>query len=136
MAIYLTEQEYADYFGIDLTEVPSDFVRLELLSISLFNSIFPNIPQNPEESLSETCYGFYKFAIAEQIMWLDTNPDSKEGVSSITNSFSIGRYSATQSDQFSSDELYKRLSTNAYTFLDQCGLTYSGLGTSCTIGGF
>ena len=133
MAIWLDEQDYADYFGIDIAEVPSDYTRLELLSVSLFSSIFPNIPQNVESDLSESCFAYYKYALAEQINWFNENEDVKDGVSSIVNSFNIGRYSENKGEQFTSDQLLKRLSTNAYSFLNQCGLTYTGLGNNCTI---
>ena len=129
MAIYVTEQEYADYFSIDLSEVPEDFDRLELLSIVLFETLFPI--QLPEDlsTLPPRCEESVKYALLEQIYKFANEPETVDGVSTFFTSFSIGRYSAQQGETYKVDELSKKLSSNAYMFLARCGFIYQGLGT-------
>lgn len=119
----ITEQDYKNYFGVDTA--PSNFSRLEYLSLNTFKSIPINlIPAN-----TNPCYEDFKKAVMEQINFYDINSDliTNEG----TSGYTLGSYSESAANKKETSQSIDRLSPMAYEILLNCGLITSSLGGCC-----
>lgn len=119
----VTEQDYKIYFGVDT--VPSNFLRLEFISLNTLKSII--IKPVPKKSCP--CYEDFKKAVLEQINFYDFNSDLITDSSS--SSYTLGSYSEGGSDSNEASNSMSRVSPVAYEILLNCGLLQSQLGGCC-----
>lgn len=121
----ITEEEYKEYFEVD--NVPSNFSRLEYLSIQTIKSIMINsIPAS-----TCPCYEDFKKAVMEQINFYDLNSDLITNESS--SGYSLGSYSENSSEKKETIKSIDRLSPIAYEILLNCGLLQISLGGCCYV---
>lgn len=112
--------EYKQYFGVSTT--PSNFKRLEQISIHLFNSI----PITEIPNKDDLRYNTFKEALMEQMNYYDMNSDLLD--SNGAGGYSLGSYHEGSSNQNKNSKSIDRLSPVAYDILLSSGLIYSGLG--------
>lgn len=116
----ITKQEYSKYLGV--TTAPSNFDRLEFLSIKELKSIMvQNIPVK-----TNPVYEEFKKAIMEQMNYFVQNPDLID--SNGSSGYTLGSYSEGGSNQKDNSKSIDRISPMAYDILLDCGLLYPGLG--------
>ena len=127
MIIDLTK--WNSYWGTSLGELPYG-ERVENITISLFNRLFPNIPKY-EDIENENCITKYEQALMEQAQYFIDNDELLNGsVATGKVSESIEGYSYSLSKDFNitSNNDGIRISPNAYNYLEECGFTYMGIG--------
>lgn len=115
----VTTEDYEKYFG---KTPPSDFSRLEFLSLNTFKSI-------PIKFLpTKQCliYNDFKKALLEQINFFDLNEDLITNSSS--DGYTLGSFSESASNKENINEILKRVSPMAYDILISCGIISSILG--------
>jgi len=119
----IDEVEYQKYLGV--TTTPSNFKRLEFISINTLKSVIvQNIPVQ-----TDLIYGNFKNALIEQINYFAQNPDLID--SSNAGGYTLGSYSENSSNHVDNNESINRISPMAYDILVNCGLIYSGVKGRC-----
>ncbi len=118
----ITTTDYNNYFGANTA--PSNFTRLEYLSLNAIKSVITSdIPKT-----TDTIYSDFVKALCEQINYFSLNTDLLEDISSVGQSFSLGKYSESgKQEKVSVSDSIKRISPNTYTILLNINLLYAGL---------
>ena len=111
--------DYQKYFG---QSAPSDFCRLEFISLNTIKSVITR--PVPKENCP--CYEDFKKAILEQINFYEFNSDLITDSSS--GSYSLGSYSEGGTGVNETSNSMNRVSPVAYEILLNCGLLQSQLG--------
>ena len=111
--------DYQKYFG---QSAPSDFCRLEFISLNTLKSIITK--PIPKETCS--CYEDFKKAILEQINFYEFNSDLITDSSS--GSYTLGSYSEGGTGTNETSNSITRVSPVAYEILLNCGLLQNQLG--------
>ena len=119
----ITEKDYKDYFEVE--NVPSNFSRLEFLSLHTIKSVITrNVP-------TDKCpfYNDFKKALMEQINFYDINRDLI--TNETTSGYTLGSYSESASNKVSTSSSIDRLSPMTYEILLNIGLLQSPIGGCC-----
>lgn len=119
----ITEKDYKDYFEVE--NVPSNFSRLEFLSLQTIKSIITrNVP-------TDKCpfYNDFKKALMEQINFYDINRDLI--TNETTSGYTLGSYSESASNKAETSSSVDRLSPMTYEILLNIGLLQSPIGGCC-----
>ena len=124
----ITQQKWDNYFGAEASPGFENSKRLESLSISLFNVIFPNI-EKYEDITIDKCIEKYEEMLMEQNLFFRNNLDLLDGSITTDAGFSLGKWSKSSSNDMniSNSDNAKRLSPNAYNLASECGWVYLGL---------
>jgi len=120
-------QLWNTYFGTQLTELPFG-EREEGISLSLFYSLFPNIPKDLT-TIPINDYPYFEKALMEQLNFMIENASVIDGeVGNITNESIEGySYSKDPNKSISSGNQTLRLSPNAENYIMQAKLGYMGV---------
>ena len=119
----ITEKDYKDYFEVE--NVPSNFSRLEFLSLQTIKSVMAkNVP-------TDKCpfYDDFKKALMEQMNFYDINRDLI--TNETTSGYTLGSYSESASNKVSTSSSVDRLSPMTYEILLNIGLLQSPIGGCC-----
>ena len=119
----ITEKDYKDYFEVE--NVPSNFLRLEFLSLQTIKSVIArSVP-------TDKCpfYNDFKKALMEQINFYDINRDLI--TNETTSGYTLGSYSESTSNKAETSSSIDRLSPMTYEILLNIGLLQSPIGGCC-----
>ena len=119
--------KWNNYFGISLTDLPFG-KREELNALTLFFTSFIHLPRYDTLTLQDDKEAF-EYALMEQINHFIENDNLANGNVSNLASFSIEGYSESfnAGNDIGINNKSKRISPNAYNYLQSKFWTYQGL---------
>ena len=124
MPLYVDTAAYIARFG---GSAPSDFEYKELITIELFKLEMPQPILIPSEYDLGTYYkAQFDAAVLEQIKYFTDNPNLFDQLTTDSGSFSILGYTENR-EEFDSRNQLKRVSPNAYMYLNSINLTNAAM---------